>query len=168
MNFIPPRAMVFARPSGYPLGQTVATPPQNEHAPASPAVRYYQRILLGKGFSVGAKGADGILGLETSRGIEAFKRWYNDYPADSGRGDAPMLPVDRSLSPAAQLVLQRFESTASDVLGTRTTTTIVRPSAPAPTQTSMLAVAGVVTGAVALVAFVAYANAKSSKRAAKA
>lgn len=169
MNFIPPHAgLAFARPSGYPLGQTVATPPQNEHAPASPAVRYYQRILLGKGFSVGTKGADGILGPETSRGIEAFKRWYNDYPADSGRGDAPMLPVDRSLSPAAQLVLQRFESTASDVLGTRTTTTIVRPSAPVPAQTPWLAIAGGTMALVTLVAFVSYANSHSKRRAAQA
>jgi len=165
-SFIPPRAMVFARPSGDLTG----TIPMNEHAAPSPQVREFQRLLLGTGFTTGAQGADGILGINTARSIEAFARWYNSLPErpmadpmDLSRG--PIVAVDRALTPEKQTALRRFAARASDQLSSLQQTVVERPAPPAqPAPTSMLAVAGAVTGVVALVAFVAYANARSNKR----
>lgn len=154
-------------PSGYPLGATIATPPVNEHAPSSPAIRYYQRILLGTGFSPGPQGADGILGANTANAIQAWARWYNDLPegvqavpGDLKRG--PMVAVDRALTNEKQIAMQRFDARASDVLARieHVATTAVVPPAPIPWGT----VALVGTAGAALLGLVVYAVNESSKK----
>ena len=81
----------------------------------------------------------------------------------------PRIAVDRLLTPEKQVALQRFAARASEQLSSLQQTIINHPAPPpVPAGTSMLAVAGVVTGVVALVAFVAYANSHSKRRADKA
>lgn len=170
MNYAPSRAMVFARPSGDLTG-TIPLDQRN----VSERARRYQRILLGLGFNVGPQGADGRWWTNSANAVQAWSRWYNALPegpapspADIESGTrltrGPLVTVNRDLTTEKQVALDRFASRASDQLSDLQVrrTTIVAPTAPA--QTSMLAVAGAVTGVVALVAFVAYANAKSNKR----
>lgn len=207
MNYIPPRAMVFARPSGnvalarpcperpqhgtiqenvnwlncvqgsplyQPSGDLTGTIPLDQRN-VSERARRYQRILLGLGFNVGPQGADGRWWTNSANAVQAWARWYNALPegpapspADIENGvrltRGPLVTVNRDLTTEKQVALDRFASRASDQLSDLQVrrTTVVAP--PAPAQTSMLAVAGAVTGVVALVAFVAYANAKSNKR----
>lgn len=170
MNYIPPRAMVFARPSGDLTG-TIPLDQRN----VSERARRYQRILLGLGFNVGPQGADGRWWTNSANAVQAWARWYNALPegpapspADIENGTrltrGPLVTVSRDMTTEKQVALDRFASRASDQLSDLQVrrTTVVAP--PAPAQTSMLAIAGAVTGVVALVAFVAYANAKSNKR----
>ncbi len=172
MNFTHPRALAFARPSGnLPVYTNIAI---SDHVAPTPRVREVQMQLLGTGFPVGAQGADGIPGTNTARSLEAFARWYNGLPErpmagpqDLSRG--PRIAVDRLLTPEKQVALQRFAARASEQLSSLQQTIINHPAPPpVPAGTSMLAVAGVVTGVVALVAFVAYANSHSKRRAAQA
>ena len=171
MNYAPSRAMVFARPSGDLTG-TIPLDQRN----VSERARRYQRILLGLGFNVGPQGADGRWWTNSANAVQAWSRWYNALPegpapspADIESGTrlsrGPMVAVNRDLTAEKQAALDRFASRASDQLSDLQVrrTTIVAPPPP-PAGTSMLAVAGAVTGVVALVAFVAYANVKSNKR----
>lgn len=158
-------------PTGYPLGATIATPPVNEHAAPSPAIRYYQRILLGTGFSPGPQGADGIYGANTANAVQAWSRWYNALPegAQATPGDlkrGPLVAVDRALTTEKQIAMQRFDARASDVLARvdYQATTHVVPAAPVPWGT----VALVSLASAALLGAVALAVRESSKKKAHA
>lgn len=169
-TFIPPRTgLVYARPSGFPLGQTVATIPMNEHAAPSDAVKFYQRLLLGTGFSTGPQGADGILGANTANSIQTFARWYNSLPErpmrdpmDLSRG--PLITVDRALTPEKQTALQRFAARSSEQLSSLQQTIVEHPITPTPPSTPWLAIAGGTVAVVTLVAFVSYANRHANRR----
>ena len=147
-------------PSGYPAGQSVVLI-QNERAPASEAVRYYQRLLLGTGFSPGPQGADGIYGDNTANALQAWARWYNALPEGPmatplslTRG--PMVAVNRLLDRDKQLALQRFAARSSDVLARvdSTQTTVVAPPPPEGTPWGTIIVGTVAVGtAVALFSF---------------
>lgn len=121
-------------PSAFPLGQTVPTIAVNPNR-VSDAVRYYQRLLLGVGFSPGPQGADGRMGTNTANAVQAFARWYNALP--EGEMTSPMdlrrgapIAVNRDLTPEKQTALQRFEARASDQLSSLQQTTIVQPGVP--------------------------------------
>jgi peptidoglycan hydrolase-like protein with peptidoglycan-binding domain len=121
-------------PSAFPLGQTVPTIAVNPNR-VSDAVRYYQRLLLGVGFSPGPQGADGRMGSNSANAVQAFARWYNGLPEgamtspqDLKRG--AIIAVDRDLTPEKQTALQRFEARASDQLSSLQQTTIVQPGVP--------------------------------------
>lgn len=125
-------------PSAFPLGQTVPTIAVNPNR-VSDAVRYYQRLLLGVGFSPGPQGADGRMGSNSANAVQAFARWYNSLPEgemtspqDLKRG--AIIAVDRSLTPEKQTALQRFEARASDQLSSLQQTTIVQPGPPVAPQ----------------------------------
>jgi peptidoglycan hydrolase-like protein with peptidoglycan-binding domain len=76
-----------------------------------PAVTHYQRILMGLGFSVGPRNADGWGGQGTATAVERFQAWYNRQPP-AGRGSN--LRVDGLLGPDTQRALQRYAHTASN------------------------------------------------------
>ena len=125
-------------PSAFPLGRTVPTIAVNPNR-VSDAVRYYQRLLLGVGFSPGPQGADGRMGSNSANAVQAFARWYNGLPEgamtspqDLKRG--PIVAVNRDLTAEKQTALQRFEARASDQLSSLQQTTIVQPGLPVAPQ----------------------------------
>lgn len=125
-------------PSAFPLGRTVPTIAANPNR-VSDAVRYYQRLLLGVGFSPGPQGADGRMGSNSANAVQAFARWYNGLPEgamtspqDLKRG--PIVAVNRDLTAQKQTALQRFEARASDQLSSLQQTTIIQPGLPVAPQ----------------------------------
>jgi peptidoglycan hydrolase-like protein with peptidoglycan-binding domain len=138
----------------------VPTITENAHATPSPIVRRYQRNLLGIGFAVGTKGADGIPGPETMRAVETFARAWNSDP--SLKGSDPNLTVDRLLTPEKQRALQKFDATASDQLTSRVTTSVVSVTPPAPLPWGTIVLAG--TAGAAVLGLIVYAINDSSKK----
>lgn len=170
-GFVPAYALV--RPSGDPgvpaptVGGIIPTPPVDSHAAPNPGIRYYQRILLGTGFSPGPQGADGIFGVNSANAVQAWSRWYNGLP--EGRQVAPgdlkrgaMVAVSRELTAEKQTAMQRFASRASDVLANIQHDSFVTttPAATIPWGT----VALVSTATAATLALLVYAVRESSKK----
>lgn len=163
------------RASGYPLGATVATIPMNEHTPPSEAVKFYQRLLLGIGFSTGAQGADGILGENTANSLAAFARWYNQLPegappsaADMMNGvrltRGPRVAEDRLLTPEKQTALQRFNARSSEQL---TSLQVQRFESPLIRDTAFPwgSFIAAITAGTALIVVVAYADSHQRSKA---